>query len=379
MLKHDLQAFAELHHVVLSLSDTMDVLRDKIIAHVTSGACSGEDHTGCTSLSEMYSPDGDTEDLRIQLLTAIHPRVKSRPLRRILKANGVSFEQSDRLGALRHRLKAFVTQLRKGKSARYKQARRESAQAVESARLDAVRHNWPEKVPSDLKAKLVQLFREETSVERLRMFTCACCAGHEYTKNRKLMLVDDLPADLLRAPSAWCTPRDVSVETDIDSAYTPPLPILDGVLKDCLLDPTGLVNEEHNGVQQCVAQLCKRCAGFLRCNKLPRLALANRTYVGPVPPQLADLTPVEESMVALCRAKCWILQLKEDDRVQRLPGTQRAMRGHIIIHPQQPEKIETVLPLTMEDAAKPICVVFVGSSKPSKEWLKEKAKPLVVR
>ena len=33
----------------------------------------------------------------------------------------------------------------------------------------------------------------------------------------------------------------------------------------------------------------------------------------------------------------------------------------------------------MMEAASPICVLFVGSTAPSKEWLREKAKPLIVR
>ena len=55
------------------------------------------------------------------------------------------------------------------------------------------------------------------------------------------------------------------------------------------------------------------------------------------------------------------------------------MRGHIVIHPQHPEKIETVLPLTMDEACTPICVIFVGSRTPNREWLKKNAKPLIVR
>ncbi|KAI9067801.1 hypothetical protein FKP32DRAFT_1609249 [Trametes sanguinea] len=55
------------------------------------------------------------------------------------------------------------------------------------------------------------------------------------------------------------------------------------------------------------------------------------------------------------------------------------MKGHIIVHPQRPEKLLDVLPLPVEDIITPICIIFVGSKPPSKEWLQKKAKPLVVR
>ncbi|KAI0335961.1 hypothetical protein GY45DRAFT_1230153, partial [Cubamyces sp. BRFM 1775] len=57
---------------------------------------------------------------------------------------------------------------------------------------------------------------------------------------------------------------------------------------------------------------------------------------------------------------------------------QRGIKGHVIIHPQRPEKLATVLPPTVQDILTPICVIFVGHQKPTREWLEQKAKPLVV-
>ncbi|OSC97385.1 hypothetical protein PYCCODRAFT_1448042 [Trametes coccinea BRFM310] len=60
-------------------------------------------------------------------------------------------------------------------------------------------------------------------------------------------------------------------------------------------------------------------------------------------------------------------------------SNQRGLKGHVIIHPQRPEKLATVLPPVIDDIITPICVIFVGSERPSREWLEKKAKPLVVR
>ncbi|KAL1689115.1 hypothetical protein GGG16DRAFT_126716 [Schizophyllum commune] len=84
-------------------------------------------------------------------------------------------------------------------------------------------------------------------------------------------------------------------------------------------------------------------------------------------------------MIARCRSKCWILQLKEENQDIVLPTTQRGMKGHIIIYPQRPSEVAKLLPPALEDIQSPICVLFIGSTLPTAEWLRKHAKPLTVR
>ncbi|KAJ7110247.1 hypothetical protein C8R43DRAFT_864613, partial [Mycena crocata] len=88
-------------------------------------------------------------------------------------------------------------------------------------------------------------------------------------------------------------------------------------------------------------------------------------------------------MIALCRSKVWIIQLRDDDEQPQLgdkvPITQRGVRGHIIVYPQKPSAIAKSLPPSIEDITTPICVVFVGSRPPTAEWLRTRASPLIVR
>ncbi|KAJ7459329.1 hypothetical protein FB451DRAFT_972765, partial [Mycena latifolia] len=84
-------------------------------------------------------------------------------------------------------------------------------------------------------------------------------------------------------------------------------------------------------------------------------------------------------MIALCRAKCWIIQLREDGADARLPIAQRGVRGHIIVYPQHPSAVAKSLPPSVSDIVTPVCVIFVGAKAPSPEWLKTKATPLIVR
>ncbi|KAF9063873.1 hypothetical protein BDP27DRAFT_1145115, partial [Rhodocollybia butyracea] len=82
-------------------------------------------------------------------------------------------------------------------------------------------------------------------------------------------------------------------------------------------------------------------------------------------------------MISLCRAKSWIIRLKEGPSM--LPNTQRGLKGHIIVFPQRPSAAAKILPPSLEDLRSPICVIFVGSAPPTQEWLNKYAKPLSIR
>ena len=54
------------------------------------------------------------------------------------------------------------------------------------------------------------------------------------------------------------------------------------------------------------------------------------------------------------------------------------MKGHIIVYPQCPSGIARVLPPSLDELTTLICVLFVGLSPPTNEWIHAKAKPLAV-
>jgi hypothetical protein len=140
--------------------------------------------------------------------------------------------------------------------------------------------------------------------------------------------------------------------------------------------------EEDPELMQDVLVVCRVCKSKLISGKSkqksPRRAMANKNYLGPVPPELKDLSVVEEAMISRCRAKCWIIQMRElDDR--EFPNMQRGFKGHIIVYPQRPSAVATTLPPSIEEITTPICVLFVGANPPSSEWIQTKAKPLIMR
>lgn len=97
-----------------------------------------------------------------------------------------------------------------------------------------------------------------------------------------------------------------------------------------------------------------------------------------MPHELQDLSVVKESMIALCRAKCCIVHLKADDMDHVGPTAQHGIKGNIIIYLQRPSEIARKLPPSIEEITSPICILFVGSTPPTDEWICEKVKPLAV-
>ncbi|THU90136.1 hypothetical protein K435DRAFT_608751, partial [Dendrothele bispora CBS 962.96] len=98
-------------------------------------------------------------------------------------------------------------------------------------------------------------------------------------------------------------------------------------------------------------------------------------------------------MIARCRSKVWIVKLNENgsepmfdahnicgiSEVAGQRSLQRGLKGHLVVYPQNPSAMLELLPPPIEDLCSAGCVVFVGAEMPTKDWLKQYAKPLVFR
>jgi hypothetical protein len=383
-----LLTLSSLHCIEHSSQLSKDQLQMLIMNHISDGQCALDNHpqlltpSGCLRITREFILDTGplseklpSLDLQIRILSASVKIMSLKPLRRVLRQQDINFTPNDNLAELRRLLKNYISHLKKSK---YNEKRRlkvskDFATILEEKHL--LRENWPRLVSSTLKDNIINRFRRLTSKEVLSSFTCAGCAESCLNTECSKVSPHDIDLSLLRHPGC------VDCESIGDNCWLdpectlPPLPYVDGILKDILLDPAGVVSDETGRI---TLLLCKTCLSSLQKNKIPPLSLANRTYLGPVPNELKDLTVVEEAMIARCRAKCWVIQLKDENQLD-LPNTQRGMKGHIIVYPQRPSELASILPPPIEDIITPICVIFIGSTPPTTEWLREKAKPLCVR
>ena len=288
------------------------MLRTLVVSHLSSGECAESEANACMQLVSTFHIQSDVSYMltkyrfQIQILSSITSLVRSRPLQHILSCLHVSFESTMSFTKLWSEFRKFITRLKKGKQsedacnmviAQDEQLRQERKK---------VQENWPQLVPNTLKKKIVKLFHEKTSSEALATFTCASCSSLTLNIEHKKMLLSDINIDLLKPFSKFSSqiPMPCRKETPLAS---------------CMVNPDG-IEQDENGHSQ--LQLCKTCHNSLCLGKTPPLSLANGTYLGPVPSELLDLTPIEEAMIAWCRAKCWIVQLKEESPTIVMPESQ---------------------------------------------------------
>jgi len=92
------------------------------------------------------------------------------------------------------------------------------------------------------------------------------------------------------------------------------------------LDPQSLAEGvllDRRGMHNDIVSFCRDCFSYIQKGKTPQLSLANHLLLGDIPPELQNLSVVEESVIAHCRAKACIIQLRAGDSDTVLLDTQR--------------------------------------------------------
>ncbi|KAJ7506421.1 hypothetical protein B0H11DRAFT_1903795 [Mycena galericulata] len=333
--KSALTSLATLHGLDIS-QHSLEAGRNLIVSHVGGGNCglhrSGFRHLGYASLLALSrennhnlhvsamdlesSSSVDFDLAQVNILASLMPKLSRRPLRRILQMHSVEFSMSDGTAALRKHLKAYLRRLRRGKR---------------------INKHWLQ-------------MNHEFDINLLRRpdYVDPNDSADEHDENSMgdgFMDVDsENPAEEMNID----LPPHVNSRLDPD-CVPPPMPLDDTNFGDsfdgAFVDPEGI--ESGEGAER-------------PCGKVPRLALSNHNYLGPVTNELKNLTFVEEAMIARCRAKCWIIQLK-DEGDYSTPITQRGVCGPVV-YPQKLSAIAKILPPSLEEVITPICVILVLSA-----------------
>ena len=221
--------------------------------------------------------------------------------------------------------------------------------------------SWPETLSTESKNSLIMDFKHHTCLHILKLFVCACCGKDMFRDDCNEVSSNDIDFNLFQ-PQSGGLPME--------------LPYSDGPLARLLLCPEG-VHDPCNPTP--TITVCSSCWCSLQHSHVPNLAFANDTYLGSVPVKLQELTFVEELMISLCHAKCCIFQLTENKNEGISLISQTAFRGHVIVYPQNSLSVAAFLPPSIDDITSLICILFIGSSKPTLKWLHKRARPLAVR
>ena len=183
---------------------------------------------------------------------------------------------------------------------------------VANLRVSGYEEQWPQIPSLKLKDDLIYAFKKETSSASLKQYVCACCGKDVFENEYEKVLLKDVNLELFRRSS-----------DDIPFSA----PHCNTLLKDLIIHPSRV---NVHPLSMFIFNFCHSCWNFLRRDRLPVLALANDTFLGDVPSELQNLSFVEEIMIALCRAKCSIFQLRETKHEGRSVISQTAFRGHIL-------------------------------------------------
>ncbi|KAJ3521857.1 hypothetical protein NMY22_g12139 [Coprinellus aureogranulatus] len=152
---------------------------------------------------------------------------------------------------------------------------------------------------------------------------------------------------------------------------------------DCSLDPLvelGLARKERHSSDQpieyetgpildrALSAVCSSCLHGLEDGKRPRHALANGLWIGEVPQVLADLTFVEQLLIARVRTNRYVV---------RISSGHSKMVGNAISFTQPMAKLYHMLPPTREDLSEVLAFIFTGIQPPGDELLART--PMLVR
>lgn len=335
--KQSLQHLSVQHSLVVDLEDGANTMKAAVVDHVTLGRCKASTSSLCMLIEGEYrdSDAGARSDLEMYILqlAARKTVLSKKAMQRVLKSKGIQFSADNNIGELRQYLHSYITRLHKGKQAEWSQNQCLELESEHNRHLNEIHNEWPQPASMDLKEDCFHNFCTATSSTSLCEFMCACCAESTNLSERKIQQLEGINLDLMRDCmhhifNKNCTPLQP--------------PFTEGLLANLMIDPAGVVHREaKNDIS---LQLCSWCNSALKRGKLPRLAVTNLNVLGSIPPEMKNMTMVEEMLITCCWAKCCIVKLQDNRTSTSLPSSQRGIKGNIIIYPQQVGALANMLP-----------------------------------
>ncbi|GAA5924725.1 hypothetical protein JCM10213_000426 [Rhodosporidiobolus nylandii] len=221
---------------------------------------------------------------------------------------------------------------------------------------------------------LAGAWRDNFRDNRWIQLACAVCGGlHNADEITTVDTRDKPPAWLptLAVPYDFLDflSRDPETGVHRDELFQYGDPAFDGHM----LDPAGLLIDESGAVGG--LRVCKTCIGALapvknggrsgRASHAPTSSLLNGLWTGPIPPELANLTPAEEIVLALSRTRhTTLFFLRAPAPDADLNTRQRAARGNWVAWPQFTDVVHdavTQLPMSATALGDVLHVTLVGA------------------
>ncbi|CAF1507417.1 unnamed protein product, partial [Adineta ricciae] len=260
--------------------------------------------------------------------------------------------------------------------------------AATHAKTDSVEVEWPKPVDLECKITCLKNFIQSMSMNSLEEGICSICNIRCYKRDLRCIPYNKIPSiELLKAHddiyniicgldqsqdlhSADQNSMDCGLELSTDrfkqsSETKASFICVNGIV----LYRKGLhhnFDRRKRSVVHC--DICMECWSSLTKEKIPKFSVANKVWVGDVPPELQGLTIPEQRLIALYRHNSCIVKLHSS--FHSASTAQAALKGNCISFPQDVVNIATSLPLKLDDLCDSLKIIFVGSRIPNKNQLK---------
>ncbi|KAK7029996.1 hypothetical protein R3P38DRAFT_3513871 [Favolaschia claudopus] len=302
-------------HGIPSKNCSAKTLSNTITTHLVSGACGSQKSNlmsiGCQSVvrqmfkapvSDSMTQEEFQQMLQIRLLTQLQPRLSKSVARRILSMHNVEYSVDDGPAKLRSQVGKYIKSLN-GKRPCYqsRQTKRDAETESRVRQSEKLKAEWPQLISPGLKEKFKKQFNALISKDALSTFTCGSCVERCNMKQRTTISFEEFDLKLLKSPDEPCNSASESEDPDLESEKAklpwldpemipPPMPVDSGQYDSLLIDPQCIENDLDS--MEPVLVVCKGCKSALKSGKVPRLSMANYNYLGPIPPELRDLSVV---------------------------------------------------------------------------------------
>ncbi|KAH8795885.1 hypothetical protein DL96DRAFT_1722849 [Flagelloscypha sp. PMI_526] len=286
-------------------------ISNEILSHLVSGSCFSTKANGdlCSSSRSILHSDGildvnNRNEIQANIIRRVVPRLSMKMSRKLLAVFSLDYLSTDSLSQNHKRLRKYAKILLRGKSSPSTMTPHSNI----SAPQELISKTFGVHLSPESKSTLVQLFRQKTLSQALNKTVCASCGELHLTSESKKVDSKEVMMQIFtrpdigwnKSPDGAFPKREAVYDWLDDSLIKLSFPLDNSAYKgmeDLILEPHSISDISANGV---VLNLCKGCYSSVVRKTLPATALANMNMLGDIPPELSDLTCVEEAMIARC-------------------------------------------------------------------------------
>ena len=205
---------------------------------------------------------------------------------------------------------------------------------------------WPPSELADPKKLYADFYTDIHNLARNIVCGSCGCIGHDERQYSKEPISSDL-LDALKVDPAL-------VPFNFKSQYA----ILNE--KNIMVDDLGI--SRSSATDELEICLCSSCYhGMAVDEKTPGDSLANYRWIGDVPEELQGLSWLEEDLISRAHLIGKIVRLQN-----RNVTSYFAIKGHVVLVPQDTRKLVDILPASPDSLLDSIRVVWVGKTEPTK-------------